>query len=151
MNKMASYKMSYTTLELTFHWSCWSDSFFSCFVMDTPTAQSILPEVISHLPKCHWWPLLPNDQSPTTIANVFGRPQSEIEALLVTAGVCKHNKRWNKVTLHKDGWELFWNTLNEDTKPGDCFGSRYVAIGEPTFQIAAIKWGIPSKLYCHQK
>jgi hypothetical protein len=110
--------------------------------MDIATAQSFLSKLISCLPKHHWWPLLPNEQSPTAMATVFGRPQYEIEDLLVAAGVYKYNMRWKKVTLHKAGWDLFCNTLNADTKPGDCFRAPYVTVGEPTYpnpemQIAA--------------
>ena len=100
--------------------------------MNLSDAQSILRDTLSHLPKHHWWPLLPNDQSPTTVANVFGIPQIDIEALLVYAGVCKYKKRWQRAIFHKDGWDFFCNTLDNAHKHGDFHHCAYIAV-DPTY------------------
>ena len=102
--------------------------------MNPSSARSILHEIVLHLPKHHWWSLLPNRQSTTTIATVFGIPEIDIEALLVFANVCRFSNRWQRASLHQNGWELFCNTLNDDNafKHGDYYGVAYIAV-DPTY------------------
>ena len=86
--------------------------------MDCATAQSVLQQVLGHLPFECWWLLHQKGKDDLGLATAFGRPRAEIEALLVNARVCKMTSKG--LTILKLGWENYTATLSDPI----CVGSK---------------------------
>ena len=73
--------------------------------MNQATAQTLLHELLYHLPT-GWWCLDHQEtENDLGLAKAFGRPLAEINALLVNAGICKETGRGTSFV--KRSWETF--------------------------------------------
>jgi len=80
--------------------------------MNLNTAQLLLKELLQCLPTEWWWLLHRFNEDRLDIADAFGRPRAEIEALLVVAGVARVNG--NGISILRNPWETFRDTELKD-------------------------------------
>ena len=64
---------------------------FSCTNTDSTGAESLLTELLYHLPRGWWWLLHEKGEHDNGLAKAFCRPCAEVQALLINAGVLLEN------------------------------------------------------------
>ena len=108
--------------------------------MDSTGADSLLTELLYHLPRGRWWLLHEKAEHDNGLAKAFSRPRAEVQALLINAGVLLENG--HGVTFRKKGWEAFYNRLQLDPACNVTEGTKgkvyYVAI-DPICDTPAIQ------------
>ena len=108
--------------------------------MDSTGADSLLTELLCHLPRGWWWLLHEKGEHDNGLAKAFSRPRAEVQALLINAGVLSENGRC--CTFSQRGWEAFYNRLQLDPACNVAEGTKgkvyYVAI-DPLCDTPAIQ------------
>ena len=81
-----------------------------------------LQELIGHLPANWWWLLRSTDLQEDGLAKIFHRPLAEIDALLVSSGMCKETG--HGFSLQKKKWEFVSRALIAGAGAGSGAGAE---------------------------
>ena len=76
--------------------------------MDPATAQTLLKEMLCHLPAGWWIMLREKEEHDLSLPKIFNRPRAEVKALLVNAGIC--NETGNGYSVIKKKRDAFCAT-----------------------------------------